>query len=194
MEGHLMSTTASYIEEKPSKVKEKIAALKVLIADDNFILQSVAKRFFVRAGVPEENIVIVENGEDAVNLVRSGLCFDVIYMDELMPVMQGPEATLKIRELEKSMKLQSVIFTCSASYLGVFPGANTRLEKPLNFEKLLVFLQKVVDSTLELTEEGEHSSKENHQGISPYVRLNWFSKRSLDEDNLDEIIEKRPRL
>lgn len=192
MEGNLMSTLASDVEGKISKLKEKIAALKVLITEDNLILQSIAKRFFINAGVTEENIVIAENGAEAVKLVRAGNRFNVIYMDELMPIMQGPEATLQIRKLERTMKFSSIIFTCSASYQGVFPGANTFLEKPLKHETIAAFLQKVVDCPWVFGDKSEHSSKKNQENHSAQIKLNWFAKRTLEEDQ-DQKMEKRPK-
>jgi CheY-like chemotaxis protein len=144
MEGDLMSTSASAIMENRKEWNPKLALLTVLITEDNLILQSIAKRFFIRAGISEKNITIAENGKEAVGLVEANPeGFDIIYMDEKMPIMEGPEATLKIREIETSRKSKSIIFTCSASYEGVFPGANVRLDKPLNFNALSKFLEKV---------------------------------------------------
>ncbi|KTC65009.1 sensory histidine-kinase / response regulator (plasmid) [Legionella adelaidensis] len=131
--------------ELPHLNNKSLETLTVLVVEDNRVIQQVVKKLFIRAGVREENITIADNGKIAVELVeKSSDSYDVIYMDELMPEMQGPEATLKIREKEKTKSTNSIIFACSSSYDGVFPGSNTRLNKPLKFEELQEFLAKVI--------------------------------------------------
>ncbi|KAI3908171.1 hypothetical protein MKW98_029472 [Papaver atlanticum] len=52
----------------------------------------------------------VENGQEAVRLLESGMRFDVILMDYHMPEMNGAEATKRIRD----MGIQCVILGVSA--------------------------------------------------------------------------------
>ena len=71
--------------------------LRVLIVEDNEINMKVAE---LSVKTVTNNIAKAVNGEEALNLFRKNQ-FDIILMDVQMPVMNGYEATEKIREFEK---------------------------------------------------------------------------------------------
>lgn len=70
---------------------------KILIAEDNPINVKVA--LFTLKNIASE-IHIAENGEKALEKYSTNN-YDVILMDVKMPVMDGYQATRKIREMEK---------------------------------------------------------------------------------------------
>ena len=63
--------------------------LQVLIAEDNVVNQKVLHRLLDRVGVC--NVRIVDNGQQTVDAVLENE-FDVVFMDNQMPVMDGLEA------------------------------------------------------------------------------------------------------
>ena len=82
---------------------------RILLVEDDRINVAVAKRYMSWAGY--ENVAVANNGVECLNLVRPTLMptpgnaqvlpkFDIILMDCQMPVMDGFEATQRVREIE----------------------------------------------------------------------------------------------
>lgn len=131
--------------KSPPSVSPLLSDIKVLIVEDSRSCQKFAKQCFLRLGIPEDHIELAENGSEAVEKFKeaSEMPYDLIYMDNSMPVMHGDEATTHIREFEASNRMKpSFIFTCSSDYEGFFPGANARLEKPFKLEALRCLLNQ----------------------------------------------------
>ncbi|TDG15159.1 response regulator [Seongchinamella unica] len=84
-----------YQHNKPASTK----MLKVLVAEDVATNQKIVREMISMLG---HSVEVVGNGADAVASHESG-DFDLIFMDCQMPVMDGFEATKKIREAEKEL-------------------------------------------------------------------------------------------
>jgi CheY-like chemotaxis protein len=69
--------------------------LSVLIVDDSAMVRRVTSKLLAGLG---HSVVEACDGDKAVDLVASGVHFDVILMDNEMPVMTGVEATQIIRK------------------------------------------------------------------------------------------------
>ena len=74
------------------------AARRVLLVEDGLVNQAVAANLLRRRG---HEVVIANNGREALDLVEADR-FDVVLMDVQMPVMDGFEATARIRERERA--------------------------------------------------------------------------------------------
>lgn len=107
--------------------------LKILVADDNEINRKIIRIILQKLGY---SCVEAENGEDALELYRSG-DYDYIFMDLDMPLMDGLEATQAIREAENQSDQKTEIIAVTAN---VSPetrlkcrrvGMNGYLEKPI---------------------------------------------------------------
>jgi two-component system chemotaxis response regulator CheY len=84
-------------------VNEKGAKLKILIVEDDFMVRQVLRDILEVHGVVD----IAVNGEEAVQAFRVAWRkdepYDLLCMDIMMPVMDGNEALIKIREIELSL-------------------------------------------------------------------------------------------
>jgi two-component system chemotaxis response regulator CheY len=84
-------------------VNEQGAKLKILIVEDDFMVRQVLRDILEVHGVVD----IAVNGEEAVQAFRVAWRkdepYDLLCMDIMMPVMDGNEALIKIREIELSL-------------------------------------------------------------------------------------------
>jgi PAS domain S-box-containing protein len=71
--------------------------LRILLAEDNVVNQKLITRLMEKRG---HNVIVAGNGRQAVELLAEE-SFDLVFMDVQMPVLDGIEATMMIREQEK---------------------------------------------------------------------------------------------
>ncbi|HEB28895.1 MAG TPA: response regulator [Porticoccus sp.] len=118
--------------------------LQVLVAEDNLVNQMVIKGYLKRLGIDP---VLAENGEEALKRLGEN-DFDMILMDINMPVMDGVEATRKIREGERQentigMPIYGLTATSTQSARQDFmaAGMNGVLSKPIDLHQLIRALE-----------------------------------------------------
>lgn len=91
-------------EETPTKKQEsKKPGLPILLVEDNPMNQKMMQKLFEKRGL---NAEIAENGAIAVERVKEKE-YSLIMMDLSMPVMDGFEAAIQIRELEEQGQISS---------------------------------------------------------------------------------------
>jgi len=115
--------------------------MQILIVEDHPVNQKVAIAMLHKAlGKDKVNIVLANNGQEGLDLATAkGHTFDLILMDVRMPVMDGLDATRKIREWEEQRTdapYYIVAMTAHASQADVDEclnaGMNRYASKPLN--------------------------------------------------------------
>jgi signal transduction histidine kinase/ActR/RegA family two-component response regulator len=116
--------------------------LKVLIAEDNQINMLLLRQILKSFGV--KDIFEAANGEKAIELFKN-FKPDIIFMDVQMPVMDGFEATIKIRDLENSEQSVPVIALTANAMKGdkercLEVGMNDYISKPFLKEQILKVL------------------------------------------------------
>lgn len=91
-------------KQEPVKVKAwRQYKGHVLIAEDEKINQTVVVSFLKKMGLSAE---CVDSGEKALQRIEEGLRPNLILMDLHMPIMDGYEATTRIKNYEQSANLQ----------------------------------------------------------------------------------------
>lgn len=109
----------------------------VLLVEDNVINQEIARDMLLSRNL---KVTIANNGQEALALLASS-SFDLILMDVQMPVMDGLEATRRIRASDKSYA-QLPIIALTAHGLpedrekSLAAGVNAHLTKPINLAVL----------------------------------------------------------
>ena len=112
--------------------------MKLLVVDDNLINQKFL--FYSLKNIFE--IEFANNGLEAVNILNNK-SFDVVLMDLMMPIMDGAEATLLIRESDHHRnKHIPIIFVTTNDFENdrihcMKSGADDYLIKPINIDNLL---------------------------------------------------------
>ena len=87
-----------------------LRALNVLVVEDNKLNAVIAERHVTQLG---HAVQCVQNGAEAVAVAEEGWP-DIIFMDIHMPIMNGIEATQKIRQLPAMQFLPIVALTADA--------------------------------------------------------------------------------
>ena len=134
-----MSSTPSTLE-KSNIIKD--SSKKILLVDDNKLNIKVAKRLLNSLGY--DNIVECYNGEECLEKVKNDT-FDIILMDIMMPIMDGPTALKNLQSLP-NFNTPVVAITADAlatskeHYLSL--GFNDYLSKPYTKEQLQDMLTK----------------------------------------------------
>ena len=129
-------------ERAPVKTRQApVRPLRILVAEDNKINQQLMALLLRNAG---HQVDVVENGEQAIEALRAA-AHDVVLMDVQMPVLDGMQATKRIRALPSlASRVPIIALTAHAmagareEYLAV--GMDDYLSKPLDtaalFDKL----------------------------------------------------------
>jgi CheY-like chemotaxis protein len=135
-------------DETKSENQQKIKLakeLKVLICEDNEVNRKVAMTLLKRASLAAD---LAKNGQEGFNKFSQSQ-YDLILMDCMMPIMDGLEATKKIREFEKENNLKNsviVAVTANASNENkdkcLEIGMNDFISKPLRKEAIEKVLEK----------------------------------------------------
>ena len=126
-----------------------IKGKRILIAEDNELNAEIAKTVLEDVGAL---ITRVEDGQQAVELFKEKPAgtFDAILMDLMMPVMDGYTATKEIRSLERSDSKTIPIIAMTANAFQedaekcIAVGMNAHLAKPLDIEKMMITICRLV--------------------------------------------------
>ena len=137
-------------KEQQKKVeKPDLSGKSVLVVEDNELNLEIAKML-----LEDEKMVVTtaENGEKAVDIVSQSVPgrFDFIFMDIMMPVMDGLEAARQIRTLNRKDTKEIPIIAMTANAFQddirdcIDAGMNAHIAKPIDSKKIEDTLQLVL--------------------------------------------------
>lgn len=133
-------------EEIEHALQREHAGARILLVEDELVNQLIAQEMLEDVAL---QVTTANNGQEACTMVRNqipGLGYDLILMDMQMPVLDGLNATLAIRQLPLGKEIPIIAMTANAfaedraKCLAV--GMNDFLAKPVSPELLFAMLYK----------------------------------------------------
>jgi CheY-like chemotaxis protein len=116
---------------------------KILLVEDNEINKIVAQQKLEKLGL---SVTSVADGKKAVEMVER-YAFDLVLMDIQMPIMDGYQATLAIRQFNSEIPI--VALTAAAMIedknKALSVGMNDHLAKPIDADALLACLARYLN-------------------------------------------------
>lgn len=132
-------------EDKKILYKEALESLQgasILLVEDNIVNQEMAVEILEDAGL---RVSIANNGFEALAKLREET-FDGILMDCQMPIMDGFEATIAIRQDKKFASLPILAMTANAmagdKERCFVSGMNDHISKPIDISQLFLTMAK----------------------------------------------------
>ena len=130
----------------PSAEPARALAGRLLVVEDNAVNRKVIGVMLGKLGLQVE---FAEDGQAAVNTIMAGAQPDLVLMDIQMPVMDGLEATERIRQWEReTQQARRIIVALTAGAFGedrqrcTDAGMDDFLAKPINFNELVQTLSR----------------------------------------------------
>ncbi|MCL2604764.1 MAG: ATP-binding protein [Defluviitaleaceae bacterium] len=130
-------------KEKGQIIREPMPYGSVLIVDDVEPNLYVAEGLMKPYGLKIEKVM---SGEEAVQKIVEGNIYDIIFMDHMMPGMDGIETTVKLREYGYKEPIVALTANALAGQADIFfqNGFNEFISKPIDTRQLNQVLNKLV--------------------------------------------------
>jgi two-component system sensor histidine kinase/response regulator len=176
-------TRHSLQEARPAAVS------RVLVAEDNEVNQKVAVRILEKFGC---RVDVADNGEEAVAACER-TSYAAVFMDGQMPVLDGFEATARIREREGGGRRTPIIAMTASAMQGdrercLAAGMDDYVTKPVSPEALEAVLQRVLTPASSVA---EPPAEGGNDGESPVDEAVLATLWGIDSDGtlLGEVID-----
>ncbi len=139
------SKNKKIVERKLFTIDFTAPKAKVLVVDDNKVNLRVATGLLRKFGIVPD---LVDNGQDSVDMIRRQVRYDLLFMDHMMPELDGIEATRLIRAIGTPYAVNLPIVALSANAVKgmedefLVGGMDDFLPKPISLEMLGTILRK----------------------------------------------------
>ncbi|WP_174875134.1 response regulator [Vogesella oryzae] len=177
----LLSKTADSLEHTALVTQDTVRTLSdtqhVLLVEDNLVNQKLGITLLERHGY---QVTVAANGQEALELVAAQH-FDLILMDMQMPVMDGLEATRRIRAQEAEHGGHLPIIAMTANVMSgdrercIQVGMDGYIDKPITAAKVFEEIARVQGGIV-MPAKVEHAA--THNVVFDYAQL----LRNCDDD------------
>ncbi len=121
----------------PAAARPRLRNVRILVVEDNRFNQQIAMEFLEAAGA---HVTLAENGAHALQCLGSEPAFDAVLMDVQMPVMDGLEATRRMRSNPALCDLPVIALTANTTAADRLACSNAGMNdfeaKPIDPEHL----------------------------------------------------------
>lgn len=163
---------------------------KILVAEDNPTNQKLIGKFLNKFGL---ECKIVSNGQEALDLYKSEP-FDLILLDCQMPVMDGYETTISIRNYEKEQNLKQIpIIALTANAFSsnkekcLSLGMNDIITKPVKINDMITKLNKYLNVEPQDTQSTQSPSQSNNYKEEIINIL--VSELGLEKEDIEDLLD-----
>lgn len=137
-----LALTETPLQPETAQAKPPRLQGRVLLAEDNLLNQRITARLLEKAGL---DVQIASDGVQAVEALQEGE-YDLILMDNLMPRLNGVDATRQIRAMETNRRTPIVAVSANALEDQTqelrLAGADEFLHKPFHPNELYTILER----------------------------------------------------
>lgn len=133
--------------ESAGSAEDKTYAHAVLVVDDSELMRKVIALELKKASVPLQ-VDFAETGEEALAQVAEKI-YDFIFLDVMMPGMDGYETCSRIRKIAAMKKTPIIMLSAKTSPLdevkGVMAGCTSYITKPITSDEFQNMLDRIMD-------------------------------------------------
>lgn len=138
-----LGETKEKIVKKEQEYSISVNNKKCLLVEDNDINKIVAKKILENIGFVVD---LASNGKEAVEMIDKNF-YSIVFMDLHMPIMDGFEATKRVRKFNKNIPIiaLSAAVMQDDKELTFKAGMNEHIAKPIDEDKLAKIIEKYCD-------------------------------------------------
>lgn len=144
IEGDVLTNVRSHSDNGFfAQAMQSLGGCRILLVEDNELNQELATELMARAGI---HVTVANNGQVALDMLRTSDLFDGVLMDCQMPVMDGYTATREIKKMPRFSGLPIIAMTANTmsgdKEKTLVAGMCDFIAKPLNVQVMFLTLAK----------------------------------------------------
>lgn len=188
------------VKKSVNKDFDMVYSASALLVEDNLISRKVVKTMLEKLGCA---VQIAENGTQALNIVKSPVSFDIVFMDIQMPEMDGYKASEEIRKLGESIKQPPIIALTANIYKDdkekcLASGMDDYIRKPVTVKDIKVALEKWTSSACKKGEPAPSVKEAIEKSDSKSFKLKealarYSEQERMLKDLVDIFLEQTPK-
>jgi signal transduction histidine kinase/ABC-type amino acid transport substrate-binding protein/DNA-binding response OmpR family regulator len=172
---HQFRTSSRAQMKRMPVAREYMPYGSVLIVDDIETNIYVAKGLMAPYGLKIDS---AGSGFDAIEKIKSGSVYDIVFMDHMMPKMDGIETTMNIRSMGYGRTIVALTANAVSGQSDIFlgNGFDDFISKPIDVQQLNAILNKFIRDTqppdvLEAAKREAEAKKEKSSGDAPQAAV-----------------------
>ena len=142
--GDFANASANQHNDRKEEISFTAPDARILIVDDNKVNLTVAKGLIKDTGIQVDAVL---SGEEALEKVKANK-YHIILLDHMMPVMDGMETLMRMREQDENVSRDAVMIALTANAISgsreryIAAGFTDYLSKPIDAQRYKEMLRK----------------------------------------------------